>query len=242
MRVHYLQHAECDGPGSIRQILKSRGHTLTSTRLHLDETLPEIEEFDWLIILGGEMGVYDEAAFPWLVREKSFIKDTIKADKIILGICLGSQLIANVLGAKIRKNQYKEIGWFPITPLEVIKKTILSDVITGKPEVFHWHEDTAELPDGSLLIAGSDACPNQGFIHDNKIVGLQFHPEITKEAADAFFCDCDQNIEKGPYVQSPDRILSNDQGFAQSSQIMAAVLKAMERQSILFDIYHLSST
>jgi len=228
MRVHYLQHAECDRPGSIRQALESRGHTLTCTRLYLDETLPAMGDFDWLIILGGDMGVHDEAAFPWLMGEKSFIKAAIEADKLILGICLGSQLIAHVLGARVQKNRHTEIGWFPIAPLDGIKTTLLSHVITGRTDVFHWHGDTFDLPDGAIAIAESKACPNQGFVYGKRVVGLQFHPEITKDAADAFFQDCGYNIGSGLYIQPPAEILSNDRGFAQSSRIMESVLKAME--------------
>lgn len=229
MRVHFLQHAKCDGPGNIRQPLISRGHTLTSTRLYMDEAFPTMKDFDWLIILGGDMGIYDETAFPWLMEEKTFIRATIQANKRILGICLGAQLIAHVLGATVRKNKYKEIGWFPITPLDGIKDTMLSDVITDRTEVFHWHGDTFDIPDGAIAIAESKACPNQGFVYGKKVVGLQFHPEITKDAAAAFFEDCGQNMEKGPYIQSPAPILSNERGFSQSNQTMAVILEALER-------------
>lgn len=228
MKVHFLQHAKCDGPGNISQILISRGHTWTSTRLYLDEVFPCVQDFDWLIILGGDMGVHDEAVFSWLRREKTFIKAAIQANKRILGICLGAQLIAHVLGAGVRKNRYKEIGWFPITPLDSVKDTMLSDVITDPVEVFHWHGDTFDTPEGSLAIAKSKACPNQGFVYGKRIVGLQFHPEITKAAACDFFQDCGQNIEEGPYIQSSAKILSNNRGFAQSRRIMAVVLKAIE--------------
>lgn len=229
MKVHYLQHSQCDGLGSIRQILISRGHTLTSTHLYLDEPLPNIRDFDWLIILGGDMGVHDEEDFPWLAKEKTFIKTAIEAEKLILGLCLGAQLIAHVLGARVRRNEYSEVGWFPITPLVGIKDSFLADVMSSKMEVFHWHKDTFDLPDNSLPIAESQACPNQGFISRKRVVGLQFHPEITKDSAGAFFQECGQNLEGGPYVQSSAKILSNDQGFARSTQFMAAVLEAMER-------------
>ncbi len=229
MRIHFLQHAECDGPGNIRQILISKDHTQTSTRLYLDEALPPMQDFDWLIILGGDMGVHDEDRFAWLAREKTFIRAAIKADKRILGICLGAQLIAHVLGAMVQKNQHKEIGWFPVTPLAGIKETLLSDVIFGSIQAFHWHQDTFDIPDGAIAIAQSKACPHQGFVYGKRVVGLQFHPEITLKAVGDFFEDCGQNMEKGPYIQSSAEILSNDHGFAQSRGFMSAVLEAMER-------------
>lgn len=229
MRVHFLQHVECDGPGNIRQILKSRNHTQTSTRLYLDEAFPPMGDFDWLIILGGDMGVHDEDTFAWLSREKTFIKAAIKANKRILGICLGAQLIAHVLGAMVRKSQHQEIGWFPITPLAGIKETLLSDVITGSMQAFHWHQDTFDIPDGAIAIAESKACHHQGFVYGRRVVGLQFHLEITREAASDFLEDCGQSMKKGPYIQPSSEILSNGKGFAQSRGIMSAVLEAMEK-------------
>ncbi len=101
MRVHFLQHAKCNRPGNIRQPMISKNHTLTSTCLYLDAPLPSIQDFDWLIILGGDMGVHDEETFSWLIREKTFIREAIQADKRILGICLGAQLIAHELGAAV---------------------------------------------------------------------------------------------------------------------------------------------
>ncbi len=109
------------------------------------------------------------------------------------------------------------------------KNTILSDIITNEIEVFHWHDDTFDLPDGSIAIAENQACPNQGFTWNNRVVGLQFHPEITQKNADTFFRDSGQKLGSDPYIQSPSEIFSNDQGFAQSSRIMKVILEAMER-------------
>lgn len=114
MRIHYLQHVPFEGLGTMESYFLQRGHRLSSTHFYLEKPPPSVAEFDWLVVMGGPMGVYDEIKFPWLTEEKSFIGKSIKSGKIVLGICLGAQLIADVLGAGVFKNQYREIGWFPI--------------------------------------------------------------------------------------------------------------------------------
>ena len=113
MRVHYLQHVPFEGIGSMEPFLIDGGHRVSSTRLYLRATLPPIDAFDWLIVMGGPMGVGDEGRYKWLAREKAFIKAVVESGKIVLGICLGAQLIAEALGAAVTKNRCREIGWFP---------------------------------------------------------------------------------------------------------------------------------
>ena len=137
-----------------------RGHQLSSTHFYLGNPLPSVAEFDWLIVMGGPMGVYDEIEFPWLKGEKSFIQESIDSGKIVLGICLGAQLIANALGARVFKNPYREIGWFPIERKLNTTDSILADVFPEELEVFHWHGDTYELPKGARLLVSSEACRN----------------------------------------------------------------------------------
>ena len=106
MRVHYLQHVPFENLGSMENYFLSRGYQISSTKLYSEENFPGLEDFDWLIIMGGPMGVYDEDRFPWLKNEKRFISDAIEAGKVLLGVCLGAQLIASVLGAKVYKNRF----------------------------------------------------------------------------------------------------------------------------------------
>lgn len=110
MRVHHLQHVPFEGLSSIESILKEKGHQLSATHLYDDQSLPSINDIDWLIVMGGPMGIYDEESYPWLSAEKRFIKEAINSGKIVLGICLGAQLIADALGARIYKNEHREIG------------------------------------------------------------------------------------------------------------------------------------
>ncbi len=160
MRIHYLQHKPYESLGCIEEWISKSRHSLSATKFYEDTSLPKFSDFDFLIIMGGPMGVYDEDKYPWLKDEKKFIKESINDNKIVLGICLGSQLIADSLGSKVYKNKFKEIGWFPVKIKNEHKffNSLPEEIITA-----HWHGDTFDLPDGAVHIAESSACKNQAF-------------------------------------------------------------------------------
>ena len=107
MNIHYLQHVPFEGLSSIETWATARGHRITATRLHVGDSLPPLDHLDWLVVMGGPMNIYEEEKFPWLAAEKRFIKAAIDASKIALGVCLGAQLIADVLGGPVFKNAHK---------------------------------------------------------------------------------------------------------------------------------------
>ena len=231
MRIHYLQHVFFEDLSSIDLILRVKGHELTATHLYEGKQLPLVKEIDWLIVMGGPMGTYDEAKYPWLKAEKLFIKQAIESNKIVFGICLGAQLIAEVLGAKVYQNKHREIGWFDIIRSPEVDGTILSKVIPDQMEVFHWHGDTFDIPQGAKAIAASEACLNQGFIMDNRIVAFQFHLETTLQSASALINNCRDEMDKSQYVQTENEILSDNQRFTNINQVMYSVLEALEVQN-----------
>ena len=114
IKVHFLQHVQYEGLGSIADWIHGNSYDLTVTQLFNDQSLPDPGDIDFLIIMGGPMGIYQEDKYPWLKKEKLFIEQAIKKNKKVLGICLGAQLIADVLGSKVFPNKYQEIGWFPV--------------------------------------------------------------------------------------------------------------------------------
>ena len=228
MNIHYLQHVPFEGLGSIEAWLKTGNHRLTDTRLYQNDPLPEMADFDWLIVMGGPMGVDDEDQYPWLKQEKQFIQQAIGSGKIVLGICLGAQLIAAALGAKVYKDKNPEIGWFNIDRHIEAEKTILSSVILPQLEVFHWHGDTFDIPAGAQSLAFSVACQNQGFIFDNRVVGLQFHLETTPEIARELVNNCRNELDGSRYVQSEGEILADSEKFFRINQIMADILNSLE--------------
>src|SRR5574341_657976 len=142
MRLHSLQHEPFEGLANIEVWAKNKGHSITRTLLFNNEKLPQISDIDWLIIMGGSMNIYEEEKFPWLAEEKNFIAEAIANKKIVLGVCLGSQLIADVLGGKVSKNRHKEIGWFPVTLTKEARNSSIFSNLPEKFTAFHWHGDT----------------------------------------------------------------------------------------------------
>ena len=231
MRIHYLQHVPFEGLNGMEPILKKKGHELSSTHLYNNQLLPLVQDIDWLIIMGGPMNIYEEKLYPWLNREKQFIKEAINAGKIVLGICLGAQLVADALGAKTYKNKYQEIGWFNINKSSEAENTILSTAIPEQIEVFHWHGETFDIPEGAIALAKSEACENQGFIMGDRIVGLQFHLETTLISAQELIKNCRGQLDGSTYVQSENEILSNIQRFNNLKHVMASVLEVLESKN-----------
>jgi GMP synthase-like glutamine amidotransferase len=176
MKAIAVKNIEIEGLGTFKEALERRGVKTEETEASKGlEISPD--EFDILIILGGPMGVYEEDKYPFLKQEKELIKQFHEKGKKILGVCLGAQLIANTFGAKVYKGKWgKEIGWYPVFPqnhLEIIYKDEI--------EVFHWHGDTFDLPEGATRLASSVKYNNQAFRIGNQVIGLQFHLEVTKE-------------------------------------------------------------
>lgn len=207
MRIHYLQHVPYEGPAFIEHWSYSNGHSLTSTQVFKNETLPEMDTVDCLIVMGGPMNVYQEKEHAWLAGEKSFIRNAIKSGKVVIGVCLGAQLIANVLGARVYRNNHKEIGWFPITLSEAALQSEIFGCLEENITVFHWHGDTFDIPENAVPLASSEACRNQAFLYEERVIGLQFHLESTHESVRQLVENCKDELIQSPYIQSADDML-----------------------------------
>lgn len=229
MRLHFLQHIWFEDLGIIEDWAKKNGFAISRTAFFENETLPSTDTFDWLIIMGGPMGVNDEADYPWLKAEKAFIKAAIEKNKIVVGICLGAQLIAHVLGSKVYPNPEKEIGWFPITKTQNSIPAIF-DEFPEKLSVFHWHQDTFLLPDNAQRIFQSKACTNQGFsFNKGKVIGLQFHIEMTQSGLQRIVNECAEEIEpQKKYTQSTAEILQNEDLIEMTHQALFQLLDNMK--------------
>lgn len=164
--------------------------------------IPGAHEYDWLIILGGPMGTYDEERFPWLVEEKRAIERALSRRTPVLGICLGAQLLADTLGAKVYPQEHKEIGWHPI---ELTQAGRQSPWFGGVDHTipFHWHSDTFDIPSGTTHLASSVACENQAFSHGDRVLGLQFHIESTPESIELLLQNSPGDLSPGGFVQNP---------------------------------------
>ena len=189
MKLHYLQHVSFEGLGMIEDWAIAQGAEISASQLFNGDPLPNLGSFDWLVIMGGPMGIHDHAEHPWLIAEKEFIRAAIGDGKTVLGICLGAQLIADVLGAKVYPGPQKEIGWFPIR-----RASGAPDLIPEELTVFHWHGDTFDIPAGAIHLASSAACKNQGFIYGDRVVAFQFHMETTKVSMEALIAHCSNEL------------------------------------------------
>jgi GMP synthase (glutamine-hydrolysing) len=207
MNLHYLQHAPFEGLAHIQAWASRRGHRISATRLFAGEVPPHGQKIDLLIVLGGPMGVHDESQYPWLSDEKRSLETAIRSGTKVLGICLGAQLLADVLGAKVYPNQEKEIGWFPIELTDEGRRSPLG-VLGRKRTVFHWHSDTFELPKGAMQLARSEACENQAFQYEGSVLGFQFHLEMTSQSVSRLIQNCRGDLALGPYVQESGTIKS----------------------------------
>lgn len=204
MRAHYLKHVPFEGLGSIRPWLLQAGYTITRTPFYESPVLPAVDEIDILIVTGGPMSVHDEVEYPWLKEEKAFIREAIERGIPTLGICLGAQLIANVLGADVYPSRQKEIGWYPIRSA---KKCVAGEFcFPASVDVFHWHGETFDLPQGATLLASNDICPHQAFQVGHTVIGLQFHLEMTPESTQKIVDSCLGELVPGPTIQSEEEI------------------------------------
>jgi GMP synthase-like glutamine amidotransferase len=207
MHIHVFQHVAFEGPGLIADWAHLNHFTLSYTRFFNGDTLPNAFDFDLLVVMGGPMGVYDDVQFPYLPTEKEFIKQSVDAGKKVLGICLGAQLLAHVMGAKVFPNTNKEIGWFPVRKSQFVHP--LFDGFYQSPllNLFHWHGDTFNLPDGCLHLFQSEATLNQAFAFQSQAVGLQFHLEMTAKNLDDMIAHCGNELQPGKYIQSKEQLV-----------------------------------
>ncbi|MBX9783849.1 MAG: amidotransferase [Chitinophagaceae bacterium] len=208
MNIHCFQHLTFENPGTIKEWAEHKGHNINYTLFYEDNfLLPDVKDMDALLIMGGYMNVDEEEQFPWLKEEKRFIKKAIDAGKKVIGICLGSQLIAASPGAKVYPGKEKEIGFFPVTFTDEALHHTFFNHFTNPYTVFHWHGDTFNLPVNAQLIASTDVCKHQAFTIGSNVLALQFHFEMNKEIVeDMLLHDAHELEEEGTYIQTKDEI------------------------------------
>ena len=182
MRALVLQHISCEPPGAYEDVLRERGATLERVELDEGDPLPDWREFDAIIAMGGPMSVGDDAALPWLSDEKRLIADAVEANRPFWGVCLGVQLLAASLGARVYPGPSPEVG---ILPVSLTLDGLTDPVFAGLPRdvlTLQWHGDTFDLPHDAVRLAGSPAYPNQAF-RVRRAYGVQFHLEVSPQMA-----------------------------------------------------------
>lgn len=188
LRVHYFQHIAGEGFGSCYDFLKAHQAKITATEffalppdLTIElEALPRVDEVDLLLIMGGTMSVNDEANYPWLKLEKRWLRRYLAAGKPAIGLCLGGQLIANALGARVSRNQHQELGWMDVGRAANVPSNCFQ--IPEKINIMQWHSETFDIPKGAVHLAENPVCKNQMYQIGTNVLGFQFHPEMTPHA------------------------------------------------------------
>ena len=211
MRVLVLQHIACEPPGVFEDVLRERGAELHRVELDEGDQLPEWREFDAIVAMGGPMSANDEAELPWLVEEKRLIGEAVRAGTPFWGVCLGVQLLASSLGARVYRGSDPEVG---LLPVELTAEGRADPVLGGLAHgiaTLQWHGDTFDLPDGAVRLASSPAYANQAFRH-GRAYGVQFHLEVSAEMAREW-------AEVPEYVDSLERTL----GAASAASFLAEI-------------------
>jgi GMP synthase (glutamine-hydrolysing) len=204
-------------PASIADWASENNHTTSYTKVFEDGGFPPTDSFDMLVIMGGIMGVYEEDEYHWMAAEKSCIKKSIEAKKKVLGICLGSQFIAEALGSKVFPHTVKEIGWLPV-------EKVMSHPLTKKlPQTFttfHWHGDTFTLPENAVHLFKTEACSQQGFVYNDHVAGLQFHMEVKEDLLNGMTEHERAELIKNDFVQTEDEIKNLMQQYISNQKKM----------------------
>ncbi len=178
--VTCFQHIDCEGPGSLLDVLKSKGVRVEILKPFQGDPIPA-HLGGGLIVLGGPMGVYEEKKFPWMTAELNAIRQCLDSSLPVLGICLGSQMLAAAAGGQVFRGALPEVGWYPITLTEEGHLDPLLLGLPGEFNAFHWHGDTFTLPEGAVRLASSDYYPNQVFKLGRNAYGFQCHLEVTEQ-------------------------------------------------------------
>lgn len=206
MHIHFIQHVPFETPGYLWEWAIAQQHSTSFTKIYEAVKFPEPDAMDLLVIMGGPMGVYEEDKHPWLKEEKTFIRAAIDAGVKVLGICLGAQLVAEAAGARVYPNNEKEIGWWPVRKVTNDKTLFFLDAFPEEFVTFHWHGDTFDLPAGAKHLFATEVCPNQGFLINDRIAGLQFHFEATPALVDEMVAHGADELVAAPYIQQSELI------------------------------------
>lgn len=184
MGILALYHAEAETVGLIGNVLKKRGRTLQEIHLFRGESVPAFREgIEALIVMGGPMNVDETHLHPFLAPEIKLIEAAIRAEVPVLGICLGSQLIAKALGTRVYPNKFREVGWHPLEWTEAAQSDPVLSNAPNPLTVLHWHGDTFDLPQGAVHLARTGKCENQAYRWGKNVYALQFHLEATPDMA-----------------------------------------------------------
>ncbi|MCH2450777.1 MAG: gamma-glutamyl-gamma-aminobutyrate hydrolase family protein [Gracilimonas sp.] len=208
----------------IKPYLEEKGFSLQKIKLYDDQSLPAVNDVDYLIVMGGPMNMEDEEKYPWLIDEKILIREMIDLGKPVLGICFGAQLVADALGKSVYPAKDHEIGWHPVELTEAGKVHPATKNWGVDPVVFHWHSNTFDLPEEAVHLASTELCKNQAFVCNENVFGLQFHLEITWIEVEKMIENWGRYRESGSYVQSAEEMLQKSHAADETKVMLEQLL------------------
>lgn len=227
-----IKHIGIEGPGMVREFLRNTSWDVKEINLNREALPEDISNLEAVITLGGPMNVYETAKYPFLEKEDYFLKKAIALDMPILGICLGSQLIAKAKGAKVSKAAIREIGWFKIGLTIEGKKDPLFSGFGDELEVFQWHEDKFDLPKDAILLAGTTIQPQAFKLKGKDVYGLQFHFEVDAEMIESW-------IKSYGYTETDsseiitEAVKNKNEFLQQSNRIMLNFCRLIEKKTLV---------
>lgn len=232
MNILCITHADFESPGVIENWAHENHHNLHISKPYKGENCLAHLDFDFLIIMGGPQSPLEIEKDPYLKDEITLIKQAINQDKIVLGFCLGAQLIGEALGAKTQRSPEREIGVFPI----FLTPAGMNDpILEGFPSSFlvtHWHNDMPGETSHSQILAFSEGCPRQIVKYGTKVYGFQCHLEITQEGIQALIDACPKDLKSNTYTQTAQTLVAHDYGPINEKmyQILSRIVRLNSKQ------------
>jgi len=232
MRIQLIEHDPEDfSRTNISLWAADKGYQVNQLFVCNDEALPPVDSFDWLMVMGGSQHAWDTAGNTWLQKEKEFVATALSAGKIILGICFGSQLLAEALGSELFSNSNREIGWHEVAVNRQGQDSFLFQGIPPSFVSFHWHDDHFSLPPSCTRLADSQATENQAFVDKERpLVGLQFHPEYTRRMVAYYAREYSQDWTSNDYVSTKDEVLARTDEIPDTYWLMETLLNNMTQE------------
>jgi len=220
MRIHYIIHAPFENLGVIEDWIANNKHIAVGTHTYRGEQLPDVSEFDFLIVMGGPQCAVNIDRHPYLQQEVALIQQAIQTNKAVLGICLGSQLLGLALGAAVEHSPHKEIGAYPIETTQAAEDDLLFKQFPKRFSVMQWHSDMPGLSDDCVLLASSAGCPTQAFRYGDRVYGFQFHLEFLPKNVIDLLTHCGDDLTPGQYVSEAEELLALELGAINHKMVM----------------------
>ena len=235
MRVHFIVHESFEAPGAYETWARKQGHDVTYSHLYAGDALPaDAQGIDFLIVMGGpqDPATTSEACPHFDSKgEQTLIASAVKAGKAVIGICLGSQLIGEALGAPFAHSPEKESGKFPITLTEEGRRDALFSHFAKSLDVGHWHNDMPGLTPEAKIIAFSEGCPRQIVSYSDRVFGFQCHMELTPDVVELLIAHSDKDLSRAAeyrFVDTPEKLRAHD--YSEMNQILFEFLNKLEKR------------